>query len=125
MRTGQTFRDAAAANDVRTVITPAVRGDILDDLGRPLVDNKSALTLSVDRSALLGTKDHGASTLARLASVLGTTPQAISDQIRPCTAEGPQALLERLAAAAGPDRAQRLGAAGAGRSPSSTSSSPA
>ncbi|MBS2552946.1 penicillin-binding protein 2 [Catenulispora sp. NL8] len=87
VRTGQTFRDAAAANDVRTVITPAVRGDILDDLGRPLVDNKSALTLSVDRNALMGTKDHGASTLARLASVLGTTPQAISEQIRPCTAQ--------------------------------------
>jgi penicillin-binding protein 2 len=87
VRTGQTFRDAAAANDVRTVITPAVRGDILDDLGRPLVDNKSALTLSVDRNTLLGTKDHGVSTLARLASVLGTTPQAISDQIRPCTAK--------------------------------------
>jgi len=87
VRTGQTFRDAAAANDVRTVITPAVRGDILDDLGRPLVDNKSALTLSVDRTTLLGTKDHGVSTLARLASILGTSPQAISDQIRPCTAK--------------------------------------
>ncbi|MEY9894592.1 penicillin-binding protein 2 [Catenulispora sp. MAP5-51] len=90
VRTGQTFRDAAAANDVRTVINPAVRGDILDDLGRPLVDNKSALTLSVDRNTLLGTKDHGVSTLARLASVLGTTPQTISDEIRPCTSKVPK-----------------------------------
>src|SRR5947209_3216469 len=84
VRTGQTFRDAAAANDVRTVITPAVRGDVLDDQGRPLIDNRSALTLSVDRTALQSTKDHGAVTLARLASVLNTTPQSISDQLRTC-----------------------------------------
>jgi penicillin-binding protein 2 len=90
VRTGQTFRDAAAANDVRIVMTPAVRGDILDDLGRPLVDNKSALTLSVDRAALQGAKDHGASTLARLASILDTTPQSISDEIRPCTPKVPK-----------------------------------
>jgi penicillin-binding protein 2 len=90
VRTGQTFRDAAAANDVRTVITPAVRGDILDDLGRPLVDNKSALTLSVDRNTVLGAKDHGASVLARLASILGTMPQTISDEIRPCTPKVPK-----------------------------------
>ncbi|GAA2017724.1 penicillin-binding protein 2 [Catenulispora yoronensis] len=90
VRTGQTFRDAAAANDVRTVVTPAVRGDILDDQGRPLVDNRSALTLSVDRNTLLGGRDHGAATLARLASVLGTTPQAISDQIRTCAPNIPK-----------------------------------
>jgi penicillin-binding protein 2 len=90
VRAGQTFRDAAVANDVRTVITPAVRGDILDDQGRPLVDNRSALTLSVDRSALLAAGDHGAAALARLAKVLNTTPQAISDQIRTCAPKVPK-----------------------------------
>src|SRR5438067_5683215 len=84
VRTGQTFRDAAAANDVRTVVTTAVRGDVLDDLGRPLIDNSSALTLSVDRGTLLAGRDHGAATLARLASVLKTTPQALSEEIRTC-----------------------------------------
>ena len=90
VRTGQTFRDAAAANDVRTVVTPAVRGDILDDEGRPLVDNRSALTLSVDRTALLAGRDHGAATLARLAAMLNTTPQAISDEIRTCAPKVPK-----------------------------------
>src|ERR1051326_6730247 len=90
VRTGQTFRDAAAANDVRSVVTPAVRGDVLDDLGRPLIDNSSALTLSVDRSTLLAGKDHGAATLTRLAAVLKTTPQALSDQIRTCAPKVPK-----------------------------------
>src|SRR2546423_1814934 len=90
VRTGQTFRDAAAANDVRTVVTTAVRGDVLDDLGRPLIDNSSALTLSVDRGTLLAGKDHGAATLARLASILKTTPQALSDKIRICSPKVPK-----------------------------------
>ncbi|NUR26591.1 MAG: penicillin-binding protein 2 [Catenulispora sp.] len=72
------------------MVVPAVRGDILDDQGRPLVDNGSALSLTADRGTLLGGRDHGAATLARLAAILHTTPQAISDQLRVCAPKVPK-----------------------------------
>jgi penicillin-binding protein 2 len=90
VRGGTGFRDAAAANDVRTVVTPAVRGSILDDTGRPMVDNRPGLGLSVNRSVLTAQKDHGTAVLDRLGKILGVNPQTIADTIRPCTATVPK-----------------------------------
>ena len=60
---GQEFVTRAAETRTRTVIVPAVRGQILDASGRPLVRNKTALVVSVDRTALLRTPDGGAEVL--------------------------------------------------------------
>ena len=48
---GDEYRNAATNNQVRNVVTEAVRGQILDDMGRSLVRNRTALVISVDRSA--------------------------------------------------------------------------
>ena len=42
------FTKLAAANQTRNVIVPAVRGQILDDVGNRLVTNQTALVVSVD-----------------------------------------------------------------------------
>lgn len=90
VRTGPAFREAAAANSVRTLVIPAVRGSILDDLGRPLADNRSALVLSVDQTVLQGQKDHGKAVLARVGTALGQSPQVLSEELRQCSAKLPK-----------------------------------
>jgi penicillin-binding protein 2 len=40
----------ATADRVRTIVTPSVRGEILDDTGAPLVSNQSELVVAVRRS---------------------------------------------------------------------------
>ncbi|MEU8221432.1 penicillin-binding protein 2 [Kribbella sp. NPDC048915] len=81
---GDRYQDAAADNGVREVVTPAVRGLILDARGRPLVRNRSRLVISIDRSALERQPDRGDAVLARLASLLGRPVSELRRQIRPC-----------------------------------------
>jgi penicillin-binding protein 2 len=49
---GPQYARAAADNQVRDIVAAAPRGDILDDRGRPMARNKTALVVSVDRLAL-------------------------------------------------------------------------
>ncbi len=81
---GPQFTKAAADNRVRKVITTAARGQVLDDKGRPLVRNRTALVVSVTRSVLRGQKKHGALELARLAKVIGIPASQIALLITPC-----------------------------------------
>ncbi|RFS83234.1 penicillin-binding protein 2 [Actinomadura spongiicola] len=81
---GQHYRDIAAQNRTRDIVVPAVRGMILDDRGRPLVRNTSALVVSVDRTTLSRQDDGGEAVLKRLASVLGIGQDEITKRIRLC-----------------------------------------
>ena len=56
---GEEYAAAASDNRIREVVTPAVRGAILDAQGRPLVQNRTSLVVSVDRSVLLDVPDDG------------------------------------------------------------------
>ena len=80
------LRIQAAQNHIRDIVTPAPRGRILDDTGRPLVDNKPALVVSVDRTALarLGKKTT-AEVLRRLAPELGISYKLLNNETTPCT----------------------------------------
>jgi penicillin-binding protein 2 len=64
------YREAAIANHVRDIVVPAERGRILDAQGRVLVDNRTALLVTVDRVTLQRQPDRGAAVLRRLAGVL-------------------------------------------------------
>ncbi|MDX6295835.1 MAG: penicillin-binding protein 2, partial [Kribbellaceae bacterium] len=66
---GKHYRQVAAENRTRDIVVPAVRGQILDDMGRPLVRNRTALVVSVDRTTLSRQKDGGKTVLTRLAKV--------------------------------------------------------
>lgn len=74
----------AANQHVREVTVPAARGAIVDDLGRPLVRNRSSLVVTVNRSELVGTADGGKAVLARLAPVVGIPAGQIAKMITPC-----------------------------------------
>ncbi len=86
---GTQYKQLAAANQTREVVVPAVRGEILDDEGNPLVSNQSSLVVSVNMSDLSQTPDGGQSVLRRLASLLGMSYTTLSQKVRLCTAGVP------------------------------------
>jgi penicillin-binding protein 2 len=57
---------------------------VLDDVGRPLVTNRTALVVSVTRSVLHSQPKRGAAVLARLSKVVGIPPAQIELLITPC-----------------------------------------
>ncbi|QXJ20915.1 penicillin-binding protein 2 [Actinomadura graeca] len=81
---GTHYREIAAQNRTRDIVVPAIRGMILDNQGRALVRNRSALVVSVDRTSLSRQKDRGTGVLRRLAAVLGTSQDEILKRIRLC-----------------------------------------
>lgn len=75
---GSTYAAAAQHNSVRLVPEPALRGDILDRQGRPLVVNRIANVITVDRAI---TKKDRPVVVARLAKVLGKSPEEIDKKL--------------------------------------------
>jgi len=80
-----TFQKLATSNQVRDIVTAAPRGEILDDQGRPLVDNKTALVITVDRAALNRQPDGGKAVLHRLSKVIGVPYAKLAIQTQYCT----------------------------------------
>lgn len=78
------YRQQSSANNVRQVITPAPRGLILDQTGRPLVANRTSLVVSVDRAVILEQKDKGKAVLTRLAKALHTSYAMLDAKIQLC-----------------------------------------
>jgi penicillin-binding protein 2 len=90
IRNGQQYNQKAASNHIQQVVTPAVRGAILDDRGVPLADNQTKLVVSASRTDLLKQADDGKAVLARLAGVLGMTPRDVTDKVRLCDSQTPK-----------------------------------
>lgn len=84
----ESFVSAARANAGREIVTPAVRGMILDQAGRPLVSNRSSLVVTVDRSVLARQPDKGADVVTRLALQLGMTADELAGRLKDCGTEG-------------------------------------
>jgi penicillin-binding protein 2 len=84
------FTKLAAANQTRDVIVPAVRGQILDDMGDRLVANKTALVVSVDMMNLSQQPGGAAPVLHRLAALLGMSYPLLAEKTRLCTKGVPQ-----------------------------------
>lgn len=78
------FRTLAELQQVKDVVTEAPRGEILDDMGRPLVTNQPALVVSVDHLALERQPREGAAILNRLAGVLHTSASHLAKLTTPC-----------------------------------------
>jgi penicillin-binding protein 2 len=76
---------AASENGVRQIVTPATRGQILDDRGVPLVRNRTALVISVDRAGLPSGAAARDAELRRLAGVVGMSPDEVRQRITPCS----------------------------------------
>src|SRR5258708_22522078 len=77
---GRSYVKLAAQDQTQTVITPAVRGQILDDAGLPMVDNASSLVVTVNMMNLATQGDGGAGVLRRLAHLLGMSYHLLTQQ---------------------------------------------
>lgn len=87
---GPTYRAAAQANQVRSLVTPAPRGQIVDDEGRPLADDAYEYVVTVNQDTLAAQKDQGAAVLARLAPILGESVTDLKNKIRLCGSPDPK-----------------------------------
>jgi len=79
-----TFEQEVNSSQVRDIVTEPPRGAVFDDMGRPLIDNRTALVISVDRTALDAQPDGGKAVLHRLAKVLHTSYTRLSEETRLC-----------------------------------------
>ena len=86
--TGENFVKASQRNAFREIYTPPVRGLILDQVGRPVVSNKSTLVVSVNTRILENTEDKGASVITRLSQTLQISEIDIRDRLTPCGTKG-------------------------------------
>ncbi|WP_017558493.1 penicillin-binding protein 2 [Nocardiopsis baichengensis] len=84
---GEHFARLAAADRTQELVVPATRGQILDQSGRPLVRNRTALVVSADWHALQAMPDQGADVLARVAEAVGEPVEEIRARTRLCGPE--------------------------------------
>ena len=71
---------------IRDIVEPTVRGEITDDVGAPLVSNRSALVISVNMSLVGQESDGGAAELRKLAALLHISDKTLTEKVRICTA---------------------------------------
>ncbi|MCX3059122.1 penicillin-binding protein 2 [Streptomyces beihaiensis] len=90
IREGDKYQKEASGNHVQQVVTPAVRGSILDARGVPLADNETRLVVSASRTDLLKMKDDGKAVLTKVAHLLGMKPADVIRKVRLCDAKTPQ-----------------------------------
>jgi len=81
---GTAYASLASQDQTRTVVVPPVRGQILDDTGRAMVDNRSSLVVAVNMTVL--SRHGGAAELRRLAVLLGVPDRLLRQRVRLCTA---------------------------------------
>ena len=85
---GESYRAAAQSNTAREVVNPAVRGLILDQVGRPLVSNRTSMVVTINRVTLEREADGGKRVINRLAKALEIPAEQISDRLMTCGEEG-------------------------------------
>ncbi|MFI9779075.1 penicillin-binding protein 2 [Streptomyces sp. NPDC051956] len=90
IRNGAEYAKEASGNHVQQVVSPAVRGSILDARGVPIADNETRLVVSASRTDLMKMPDDGKAVLAKLADVLGMKPADVAGKVRLCDAKTPQ-----------------------------------
>lgn len=83
---GPEYAKAAADNQSRDIITPAPRGEIVDDRGRAFAENETALVISVDRIKLLRQSDDGVEVLTRLSRLLDVPYRKLQNRTQLCVA---------------------------------------
>ena len=88
--TGTAYASLARQDQVRTVIVPSVRGQILDDLGAPLVGEKPSLVVSANMAVVSQRPRGGTAGAAQPGRLLGMRGATMLKKVRLCTAGVPQ-----------------------------------
>ena len=82
---GEEYHAQAASQSVREIVVQPQRGLIVDDMGRPLVANRTSWVVSVDRTMLDKMSAHQQKVLVeRLGEVVGQTPARIRKSLVTC-----------------------------------------
>jgi len=81
---GLKYQNAAHDIQSRDIVTPAVRGAIVDDTGLPMVLDRPGMVITVDRSALSKMPDQGKAVLQRVAKLIGITYSDLYVRTRLC-----------------------------------------
>ena len=86
---GEEYHAQAASQSVREVVVQPQRGLIVDDMGRPLVANRTSWVVSVDR-AMLDKMSHTqrGKLIERLGAVVGQKPGTIRKRLVTCGESG-------------------------------------
>ena len=101
---GEEYHAQAASQSVREIVVQPQRGLIVDDMGRPLVANRTSWVVSVDRSVLGKLTEHQQEVLVeRVAGVVDVSAPRIRKLLVTCGEAGSASghVLERLAVPAG------------------------
>jgi penicillin-binding protein 2 len=86
---GDSYRQAAASQSLREVVVQPQRGLIVDDQGRPLVANRTAWVVSVDRTLLDRLSHHDRKVLLhRLAAAVRTPLKQVQEALVTCGDRG-------------------------------------
>src|SRR5947199_5311165 len=86
---GDKYLKQAQNNQVRAITVRAPRGEILDRTGHVLVDNRTALALQLNPTALPQSARRRRQEFARLGQIAGMSSGEISKQLRKQTKELP------------------------------------
>ena len=81
---GLKYHNAALNIQSRDVVTPAVRGAIVDDNGLPLAMDRPGMVITVDRSALGKMPDKGSAVLHRVSTLIGVKYSDLYIRTRLC-----------------------------------------
>jgi penicillin-binding protein 2 len=84
VKTHTKYVSLASQDRIRSIVEPAVRGEILDDTGTPMVSETSELVVSVNMSVVSQEPKENAE-LARLAKVLKISDKVMHERVRICT----------------------------------------
>ena len=86
---GDEYHAQAASQSVRDIVVQPQRGLIVDDMGRPLVANRTSWVVSVDRTVLGKMTDHQEELLLeRVAGVVGVPAATIRKKLVTCGETG-------------------------------------
>jgi penicillin-binding protein 2 len=82
---GEEYHAQAASQSVRDIVVQPQRGLIVDDMGRPLVANRTSWVVSVDRSLLDKLGAHQQRVLVgRVAGVVGAKEREVHQRLVTC-----------------------------------------
>ncbi|MFD0772742.1 penicillin-binding protein 2 [Streptomonospora algeriensis] len=81
------YQELALASHTQKLIVPALRGRIVDARGRPLVTNRTELTVTADYHALLDQDDDGAAVLRKVAELIDRPYEKLRSRVRLCGPE--------------------------------------
>jgi penicillin-binding protein 2 len=72
-----------------TIVLPAARGQVVDDQGKPLIDDVSTHVVTVSWETLQAQSDKGKAVLTKLGVLIGTSEHDLVQQTTPCGSKVP------------------------------------